>query len=248
MKKEVPTANLEDWLANLELHVLLLLSVLVVLVAVGSVLLALARPHSAVRANIGTGLEERVGLINWTEDVESSRGLHHDWSDRDRLSDSSSTVTILDLTQLEVEMTNSCSGDSDDSESPPSVQWSDSAESEYPPFVQRVAPELTDSGPGDSACSEFPPSVELAGSAMQWVAPGHWHYASAPESPPFARSGRLTARRSTLEPTDVVISMIASAPELTDFGPGDSACSEFLLSVELACLPAPQWVAPEDWH
>lgn len=74
---------------------------------------------------------------------------------------------------------------------------------------------------------------------VRWVAPEHWHYASAPESPPFARSGRLTARRPTSE--DVVIS-IASAPEFTESRPEDS---EILLSVELACLSAPQWVAPE---
>ena len=74
---------------------------------------------------------------------------------------------------------------------------------------------------------------------VRWVAPEHWHYASAPESPPFARSGRLTARRPTSE--DVVIS-IASAPEFTESRPEDS---ENLLSVELACLSAPQWVAPE---
>ena len=205
LEKEEWTTNLEDWLADLDLPVLVLVLVLAVLAVVGFVLLVLARLHNAVRADIRPGVEERASLINWMEDVESSRGLHHDWSDRDRLSQASS-VPVLDLTLLEVELTDSC--------------------------------------PGDSAGSESPPSVELAGPTLQWVAPEHWHYASAPESPPFARSGCLTARRKTSEPTDVVISIV-SAPELTDSGPGDSAGSEFLLSVELACLSAPQWVAPE---
>ena len=94
----------------------------------------------------------------------------------------------------------------------------------------------------DLSLLEVERPVDSEDLTVRWVAPEHWHYASAPESPPFARSGRLTARRPTSE--DVVIS-IASAPELTESRPEDS---EILLSVELACLSAPQWVTPEPWY
>ena len=95
----------------------------------------------------------------------------------------------------------------------------------------------------DLSLLEMDRSVDSEDLTVRWVAPEHWHYASVPESPPFARSDRLTARRPTPVKKDVGIS-IASAPELiTESRLEDS---EILVSVELACLSAPQWVAPED--
>ena len=189
MKEERRTTTLEEWFADLEIHFLVSLSVLVVLVVVWSVLIALCcqgRVRSASRADVGAGLlEDGLSGIGLMEDVECSRGLHRDWTDCNQ---QASSVPALDLSLLEVER-----------------------------------------------------PVESEDLTVRWVAPEHWHYASAPESPPFARSGRLTARRPTPEPKDVVIS-IASAPEFTESRSEDS---EILLSVELACLSAPQWVAPE---
>ena len=186
MKKEGRTTPLEEWFADLEIRFLVSVSVLVVLVLVWSMLIALCchgRLRSARRADVGTGLPEDwiSGLV---EVVESSRGLHRDWTVTDQ---QACSVPALDLSLLEE--------------------------------VER---------PADSE--------DLT---VRWVAPEHWHYASVPESPPFARSGRLTARKPT--PEDLVISIV-SAPEFTESRPEDS---EILLSVELACLSAPQWVAPE---